>query len=101
MADDIKKFIKDTAKTTAKEVRHEFDIVIEDLEKGTLKAIREELGTHGDQITEMQEDMRSLKDDMGQVKDDVAIIKTTLEGTESEKPLKQRVVDLEAKVNPG
>jgi len=48
MADDIKKFIKDTAEETAKAVRHEFDIVIEDLEKGTLKAIREELGANGE-----------------------------------------------------
>ncbi len=99
MPDDNKKIIKDTAKATAKEVRHEFDLVIEDLEKGTLKAIREELSTHTKQITELRKDVGSLKKDMTQVKDDVSVIKLAVQGTEDEKPLKQRVEDLEAKTS--
>jgi len=97
MSDDIKKIIKDTAKTTAKEVRREFDIVIEDLEKGTLKAIKEELDTQGERLDGIEKHVIKMDRDLTQVKDDVAVIKTTLEGTDTEKPLKQRVKDLEAK----
>ena len=87
MVDDIKKIIKDTAKATAKEVRHEFDIVIEDLERGTLKAIREELGTHTKQIRELQKDVGSLKKDIGEMKNDVTVIKLAVQGTEGERQL--------------
>ncbi len=97
MADDIKQIIKETAKETAKEVRHEFDLVIEDLEKGTLKAIREELTTHGQQLKQMDGRLQRVEKDLTEVKDDVAVIKTTLGGTESENPLMQRVEELEAK----
>jgi len=75
MADDIKKIIKDSAKATAKEIRHEFDIVIEDLEKGTLQAIREELGTHTQQL----ERLGPMEETLDQVRVDVDAIKATLD----------------------
>jgi len=99
MPDDIKKIIQETAKETAKEVRHEFDIVIENLEKGTLKAIREELTTHGQQITDVQKTLDGHTDQLEKIDNRVAAVETTLKGTESEKPLKQRVEDLEEKVS--
>ena len=97
MPDDIQKIIKATAKATAKEVRHEFDIVIENLEKGALKAINEQLDTHTKKFNSLEQRVGNMEKDITQVKGDVAAIKTTLAGTESEKPLKQRVEDLEAK----
>lgn len=99
MADDIKKIIKDTAKATAKEVRREFDLVIEDLEKGTLKAIREELNTHGQRLDRIDRRLGKVEGDLAKVKDDVAAIKVSVGAEEGEKPLKQRVADLEAKVS--
>ena len=96
MSDNTKQIIKDTAKETAKAVRHEFDLVIEDLEKGTLTAINEQLDTHTKQLGRLEERIGNVES----MKDDVEAIKLAVLGTETEKPLKQRVEDLELKVNP-
>ncbi len=97
MPEDIKKIIKDTAK----EVRHEFDLVIEDLEQGTLKAINEHLDNQTKRLGRVEQRVGKLDKDMAQVKNDVSVIKLAVQGTEDEKPLPQRVADLEAKVNTG
>ena len=101
MANDIKQIIHDTAKetaqATAETTRREFKVLTEDLEKNIVKAMKEELDTHGQQIRELLTDMEVLMDDVGEVKDDVAAIKVGVGATEGEKPLKQRVEGLEAK----
>ena len=96
MPDDIKKIIKDTAKETAKEIRHEFDLVIEDLEQGPLKAINEQLDSQAKQLKTLE----SVPGKLDKIDARLDVIERTLEGTENEKPLKQRVEDLELKVNP-
>ena len=97
MAEDIKKIIQEAAKATAKEVRHQFDLVIEDLERGTLQAINEQLDTHTKEIKGVRQDLVSLKKDTAAMKDDVVAIKTTLEAVNLV-DLKQEVADLKKRV---
>ena len=92
MADDIKKIIKDSAKATAKEIRHEFDIVIEDLEKGTLKAIREELGTHTKQLERlepMEATLDQLKVDVDVTLEQVNLVELRQEVNDMKKRLEK------------
>lgn len=86
-------------KDTPKKAR-EFGVILESIDSN-VKQTLELVHTHTKQIKELHKDVGSMKKDMTQVKDDVAVIKLALEGTESEKPLKQRVADLELKVNTG
>ncbi len=101
MVDDIKKVIKDTARATAKEVRHEFDLVIEDLEENTLKAINEQIASNTVKLTKVQKTLDGHTERLENIDTRLGSIETTLQGTETEKPLKQRVEDLESKVNAG
>ena len=94
MPDDIRKIIEDTAKATAKEVRHEFDIVMEDLENGTLKAINEQLDSQAKQLAQLE----GVPAKLNKIEARLGSIEATLQGTETEKPLKQRVGDLEERV---
>lgn len=78
MAEDIKKIIQDTAKETAKEVRKEFDVVIEDLEKGTLKAISEQLDTHTKQLDRVETRLGKVENKLENVDARLGAIETTL-----------------------
>ena len=92
MADDIKKLLE----KHREEIKNHFNVVAEDL-KGEIRQVAEGVTTNTEHLERLQPMQRSLEE----VKADVDAIKTTLGGTESEKPLKQRVADLELKVKPG
>ncbi|HEX9721735.1 MAG TPA: hypothetical protein VGA53_00545 [Candidatus Paceibacterota bacterium] len=78
MAGDLKQLIQETAKATAKEVRKEFDLVIEDLEQGTLKAISEQLDMHTKQLNGMDARLGNVESRLENVDARLGAIETTL-----------------------
>ena len=101
MPDDIKQLLEEhEAKTKqhfdekVEEVKSHMDVVAEDL-RGEIKQVAEGVTAN----TERLELLEPMQKTLDEVKDDVEAIKTTLQGTETEKPLKQRVADMEAKVS--
>ena len=98
MAEDIKKIIKQTARETAKEVRREFDLVIEDLEKGTLKAINEQLDSQNKQVTQIQKTLSHHGEKLDKIDTRLAVVETALESVNLPM-LKQKVLGLEKRVD--
>ncbi len=84
---------KDTPKK-----KREFGVILESIDSN-VKQTLELVHTHTKQITELQKDVGSLQKDLTEVKDDVAVIKVAVGVVEGEKPLKQRVEELEAKAS--
>ncbi len=95
MADDIKKLLEEHKD----EIKRHFGVVAEET-KSEIKVYTEQIATNTEQITQIQQDLKGVRKDLSQVKNDVAIIKVAVGVVEGEKPLKQRVEELEAQVTP-
>ena len=80
---------KDTPKK-----KREFGVILEDIDSN-VRHIVEAVDTHTTLLARLEKRVENLEP----LKDDVAAIKATLEGTETEKPLKQRVGDLEKRTD--
>ena len=80
---------KDTPKK-----KREFGVILESIES-TVKQTLELVHTHTKQL----ERLEPMEAKLDKIDDRLAAVETTLQGTETEKPLKQRVEDLEAKVS--
>ena len=92
MPDDIKKIIEETAEKTAKKINDHFDVVADRLE-GHLLRVAE--GVEGN--AQRLDRLAGVPDKLNKIDARLDVIETTLEGTETEKPLKQRVEALESK----
>ncbi len=85
---------KDTPKK-----KREFGVILESIES-TVKNVLEGNEASAKRLDLIEERTGRMEKDLTRVKNDVAVIKLAVEDTESEKPLNQRVEDLEAKVFP-
>ena len=102
MADDIKKIIEESGEQTRKEIGglrqdiKDVGILVEAVQSDVTH-IAEAVDTHTKQIKEIDQRLQKVEKDVTEVKDDVAVIKVAVGMAEGEKPLKQRVEELEAK----
>ena len=78
--------------------KREFGVILESIDSN-VKHVVETVDDHTRQIKEMDQRLKKVEENLNEVKDDVAVIKVGVGATEGEKPLKQRIGDLEKRTD--